>query len=128
MAQQTKCRLYRRTNVSQIAPWWSIRETGERESAYSDTGTYQRANHYGQSELKNVLRAIDGASSAGETVDQPNPAERFKCVADCNEKRSTRISGRCNINQKRPNEYARPYSVTEQKQRSQCDPGGRPHG
>ncbi len=57
-----------------------IGESAEGKTGYSESRADERANRRGQGELENILCTIERARAAGEIVDQPCAAKRFKRV------------------------------------------------
>ena len=61
-------------------------------------------------------------------MNEPCTAEGFECVSGGHAETAGQIPGRNGVDQKGPQENARPNAVTEEKQRSQGDAGGGPNG
>jgi hypothetical protein len=56
-------------------------KTAQRETGHAQNRTDHRARHRRERELEDILSPIENASAAGELIDQPRAAKRFKCIA-----------------------------------------------
>src|SRR5438309_838214 len=102
-------------------------EAAKREASHAKTGTKCRADNGCECEFKNILRTVEDASAAGETIYQPRPADCFECVAGRDAERCKDAAGRKHIDEKSADKDGGPHAVTQQEQSRERSSSRRPN-
>ena len=72
------------------------------------------------------MRAIESASAAGKSIDEPGAANRFERVSRCDTERRGEVARRREIDEKCADKNGRPHAVTEHEQSGERNSRGRP--
>ena len=104
-----------------------VSKTAKGETGDAKSRGDHRARHDGEREFENVLGAIESASAAGKSIDEPGAANRFECVSRCDPERRGEVSRSREIDEKCAEKNGRPRAVTEQEQSRERNSRGRPH-
>ncbi len=100
----------------------------ERQAADADRRAHGRAEQAAQhDELEDVLSAVESAAAVREEPHELGAQTSLEGVADRDAERGEDRSGRGEVHEKRADENGGPDPRSQQQERRERDPGGRPH-